>query len=742
MVGKKQSTRKQWPAGRPILQAKGARMRGLNGIVSSVAIIIVANATFCAAAHPRPAVQPGRNIGRPSVLLITLDTVRADHVGCYGYSAVQTPNIDRLATEGVRFANAYTQVPITLPSHAVILTGTYPMFNGVRDFTSTGLRSDIPTLSEVFHHNGYHTAAFVSSFVLNSMWGLNRGFDVYDDEMGPGVGHSNQLFLVQRRGDRTVDQMLDWLGRNGREPFFVWLHLYDAHSPYHSPNPYRSRYPGHPYDGAIAFDDSQVGRVFARLRQMAIYDDALIVLTSDHGESLGEHGESEHGFFIYNSTLRVPLVLKLPGRSMTTSVISQPVSTLDIATTIAQVCGIPPAESAGFRGQSLLRKPSPSGDANSSFPGEAVYAESYYPRNSFGWHELRAVVTADYEYVEAPQPELYDLHKDLGERSNITSTHPAIASFLRERLAEIVGKFTSHEKPPSRAPHDPDTIEKLRSLGYVAYQGSDSGDAGGGQTADPKDKIATLNQILHAADLTHLGNYQQADQALDQLAREEPSLYVVHFQKGENYLAWGNPQAAVDEFRKTLFSNPNFDQAALGLGRADSLLGRDNEAAVSFELALRLNGRNFLARVALAKVCWRQHLFERARSELAPVVEDHPQFAEGHADYGVTLAELRKYKEALAELQRGIDLGFRDAMTYNYLGIAYANTGDPARAIQAYETAIKFNPEYAAAYLNMAIQYARQHQQAKAQLSYRKVCKLSSPLCKQYASFFSSPAQQ
>lgn len=710
---------------------------GSKRVLDLATIVAVVGLSFYAQAAREVTASSNQDLDRPSVLLITLDTVRADHLGCYGYSRIQTPNIDRLASDGSRFAHAYTQVPITLPAHAVILTGTYPMFNGVRDFTSTGLPSNIPSLAEVLRRNGYHTAAFVSSFVLNSMWGLNRGFEVYDDDMGSEVGRSEQLFLVQRRGDRTVSRLLSWLDRNRDQPFFAWLHLYDAHSPYRSPEPYRSRYSDRPYDGAIAFDDAEVGQVLARLRETGRYDNTLIVLTSDHGESLGQHGEAEHGFFIYNATLHVPLVLKLPRQpSVTARVLSEPVSTVDIATTVAQLCRISAAESGSFQGRFLLGPPIPgaSGEPQSPPQGEAVYAESYYPRDSFGWHELRCVLTSNYEYIEAPRAELYDLRLDPSERSNIIAAHTAIASSLRERLAKFVKSFTAREQSASIKPPDPETLQKLRSLGYVAYPGK----ASSAPAADPKDKIGALNLILRAGDLTQLRKYAEADQMLEQLEEREPALYVVHFQRGENYLGWRKLQAAVAEFGKALSINPTFDQAALGMGRANFLLGQNDAARSSFELALRLNPRNFLARLALAKVYWRQNLLDRAQSEAAQVVQSHPQFAEGHADYGVILAELKNYKEALAEIQRGIALGYHDAIAYNYLGIALANTGEPTEAVQAYEAAVKINPEYAAAYLNLAFQHLKQGQAQKAHDDYRKVCTLSDKLCRQYASAFSS----
>lgn len=669
----------------------------------------------------------------PSVLLITLDTVRADHLGCYGYSRIETPTIDRLAAEGVRFSNAYAQAPITLPSHAVILTGTYPMYNGLRDFTSPSLRGDIPTLADILRRNGYRTAAFVSSFVLNSMWGLNRGFEVYDDNVGFDPKGTNSLFLLERRGDRTVDRFLEWLNRRDAKPFFVWFHLYDPHSPYRPPEPYRTKYSSHPYDGEIAFDDVQVGRVVARLRSLNLYENTLILLLSDHGESLGEHGEDEHGFFVYNATMHVPLVLKLPGQANKGSVVSHPVGTVDVAQTVAQICRIPPDETGSFQGRSLLRTLDDKHGAD-----EAVYAESYYPRNSFGWHELRALITPEFKYIEAPRPELYDLKRDPSERTDIFGQNSAAAASLRERLIECERRFQSRQASSQAAPLDPETLEKLKSLGYVAYKAGTAEKGDDAHRADPKNKITSLNRILRAGDLTRLGRYPEADHLLAGLEQAESELYVVPFERGENYLAWGKPQQALAEFRKSLSRNPAFDQAALGLGRAYFLVGQDVEAAKALELALRFNPRNFLARLALAKVYWREERLEKAEQQLAQVTSAHPAFPEGHADYGTVLVKLGKYRQGLAEIRRGIDLGYNDPISYNYLGIAYSQLGNPAEAIRSYEKAVDLNPNYAAAYLNLAVHYRRQGELSKAQSYYQRVCKLSDELCRQYAGQFSA----
>jgi len=616
------------------------------------------------------------------------------------------------------------------------------MFNGVRDFTTPGLGGGIPTLAEILRRRGYYTAAFVSSYALNSMWGLKRGFEVYDDDLGLKPGSTGDLFLAERRGDRTVDRMLAWLGQTGRAPFFVWLHLYDPHSPYRPPEPYLSKYPGHPYDGEIAFDDAQVGRVLARLRELHLFDQTAILLLSDHGESLGEHGEDEHGFFIYNATLRVPLILKLPrggiqrsglgtqeagSAQATASRVVTPVGTVDVAPTIAQLCRIPAAETRSFQGRSLLR-------AASSGQESTVYAESYYPRDSFGWHDLRCVVGSRFKYVAAPRPELYDLARDPTEDADLAFTNVAVATSLREKLRDLETKYQG-QKASSTSQLDPETVERLHSLGYVGFESSTTS-RDDPTRADPKDKIETLRQILHASDLRRLGRHSEAEQALAELEAAEPKLYVVPFERGENFLAWSKPQQALQEFGKALSLNPTFDQAALGLGRAHFLLGEDDAAVASFQLALHYNPRNFLGRMALAKIYWHENQAAQAQSELARVLQEHPEVTEAHADYAVILAKLAKYREALPHFERALALEYREPIFFNYLGITYAQLGDSEKAVHAYEQAVAMNPRYAAAYLNLAFQYQKERQPEKARAYYQKTCDLSREMCRQHAGQF------
>ena len=381
---------------------------------------------------------------KTSVLLITVDTLRADRLGCYGARRAETPAMDALAAEGVRFERAYAQVPITLPSHAAIFTGTYPMHNGVRDFTSSGIPAGVGMLAEAFQRQGYQTAAFVSAFVLDSTWGFGRGFETYDDHFDPRQFETQNPGNIQRRAGETIDRLLAWLRAYqsrpaGRRPFFVWLHLYDPHSDYNPPEPFHSRYAGRLYDGEVAYADSQLARLFQRLRAAGLYDRALIALLSDHGESLGEHGEDEHGFFVYNSTLHVPMIVKLPRGEAPPRTVAAPVATIDLAPTLLELLRLRDPISRQFQGTSLASLVVGKG-APAARP---VYSESYYPRDSFGWAPLRTLATRRLRYIEAPRAEIYDLTADAEETRNLYDQRRADAAALRAQLQDFERRYSA-----------------------------------------------------------------------------------------------------------------------------------------------------------------------------------------------------------------------------------------------------------------------------------------------------------
>jgi len=443
----------------------------------------------------------------PNVILITIDTVRADHLGCYGYKLIETPNLDSLAASGVRFRNAFTPVPITLPAHSVILTGTYPMRTGMHDFSGNRLNGTQPTLATVLGQNGYSTAAVMGSAVLDSRFGLNRGFDFYYDHFDFSRLDERNIDAMMRPGNEVVDQALGWLEGNHKKHFLLWIHLYDAHHPYHPPSPYRERYRAHLYDGGIAFVDAQVGRLVQYLKAHGLYEKSLIVVAGDHGEGLGEHGEKTHGFFIYDTTLHVPMIFKLPdGAAGDKLVVEEAANLADLLPTILDLVGV--AQPRDLQGRSLVAamRGKPTGVR------EADYAETYLPRIHFNWSELRGVRYRQYHFIDAPRPELYDVSSDPHELKNLYATQRAISNEMRKRLGQLIARYTpaAAVKTAEATGLDPALMERLKSLGYVAVSGGADEVLSDRRLADPKDRIGVYELVSDALAESQRGRYAES----------------------------------------------------------------------------------------------------------------------------------------------------------------------------------------------------------------------------------------
>jgi choline-sulfatase len=634
----------------------------------------------------------------------------------------------------VLFRRAIAQVPLTLPSHVAILTGTYPMWNGVEDLATTGLGPGIPTLAEVFKSRGYSTAAFVSSFVLNSMWGLSRGFDFYDDAINPQDAKSEMQPSLERRASETIDRAVRWLDgqRSGR--FFVWLHLYDPHAPYSPPEPFQSRFRAHPYDGEVAYTDEQLGRFMTFLDRHGLYASSLIVLASDHGEGLGEHGEQQHGLFIYNSTVRVPLILKPPADfKPSQGSISQVVNTVDIAPTLTQFCRFPSKDSASFQGRSLLPL------LESSSPGapRQGYSESLYPRSSFGWHSLHGVETERYHYIEVPREELYDLEQDPDETRNLLAQKPALAGSLREDLRALVARYgRPAERGQAAAVVDLEKLRALRSLGYVGGPSAQplEGDAPG--APDPKDRIAFYNQVIRATELAEDGRFGESNALLDEAAKEDPTAFLPPFLRGENAMSQRQYAEAWDDYRRALELNPRHDLAATGMGRAALAEGDAAGALKAFRRALELNPHSYLVKLAMAKAYEQLNRLPEALDLEKEALAAHPEDGKANSDYGVTLVRLRQYRDGLPALEKAVRLGYRSAVTYNFLGTAQLAEGRSEQGVRAYEEATRLDAKYSAPYGNLALFYLRAGQNEKAQQYYQKACLVDSALCRELAPRF------
>src|SRR5229473_2827936 len=565
----------------------------------------------------------------PNVLLITIDTVRADHVGCYGYQLIETPNLDALAGGGVRFANAYTPVPITLPAHSVILTGTYPMRTGMHDFSGNRLNASQPTLATLLHERGYTTGAVLGSAVLDSRFGLNRGFDFYYDHFDFSRLDEKNIDAMIRPGNEVVNHALSWLEANRRKPFLLWVHLYDAHHPYNPPSPYREKYRTHLYDGGIAFVDAQVGRLVSYLKAKGIYDRTLIVVAGDHGEGLGEHGEKTHGFFIYDTTLHVPLIFKLPaGVGQQKSVVNDSANLADLLPTVLELVGARrPNE---VQGRSLV--PSMAGKPEGT-PAEN-YAETYLPRIHFNWSELRGVRFRQYHFIDAPRPELYDLTADPHELKNLYSAQRAVASVMRMRLGQLVTQFTpaAGEKTAEKTGLDPAWVERLKSLGYVAVAGGTAGDddvLSDRRLADPKDRIQVYELVSDALADSQRGHYAESIQKLQQAEKAEKDSLPVHYLLALNYYRQNSFSIAIEELRIVLKLSPEYTLANYYLGLSYTQNGDWDQAIASFRRTLELDATNFSAAYNLGAAYLKQGKVEDAEGTFRQSVHINPGYAQG-----------------------------------------------------------------------------------------------------------------
>ncbi|MGD0222917.1 MAG: sulfatase-like hydrolase/transferase [Terriglobia bacterium] len=616
----------------------------------------------------------------PNIILITIDTLRADHVGCYGDPSAATPNIDALAQTGARFTHAYTPVPLTLPAHASLMTGSFPMATGMHDFTTNKLPSSSVTLAKVLRDNGFTTAAFIASAVLDSRFGLNQGFDTYFDHFDFRELHGSHFDEWERRGDVVVDEVVSWLKLNPRQPFFLWVHLYDPHQPYTPPEPYASRFRASPYDGEIAFADVQVGRLFAYLRERQIYENALIVLASDHGEGLGEHGEKTHGFFIYNSTLHVPLIFKVPGAAA--RVVEEDVSLVDVMPTILQALQlrIPPAAQGRSLLSPILGRPS---GATSN-----LYAETYLPLLHFHWSQLRALQSRGWKYIEAPKPELYDVRNDPSERKNLLAGRGALAREMGEQLQGLMRQYTPAGGPKvGQVLTDPALYDRLRALGYVAVSAGTFAEPSGKPLADPKDRIETYDLLSQAmADGQH-GQYQESLRKLAEAAKAEPDSPAINYMMGLDYQNMHELPKAFEHFQAALKVNPDFATALYYLGVTQAEEGDLDGAAGSLARAIELDPTNFLAVFELGIIHLKKGSYDEAFQEFQRTVSLNPDYAPAQAAVGEGYLHQGKPDEAVKELERAVELDPQSRRSRYSLGLAYQALGRNADAQREFERA-------------------------------------------------------
>jgi arylsulfatase A-like enzyme/Flp pilus assembly protein TadD len=518
---------------------------------------------------------------RPNVLLVTLDTTRADRVGAYGYRKGTTPVIDSLAREGVRFANAYCSAPLTLPSHCSILTGTYPLAHKVRNNGDYYLLADAVTLAERLKENGYATAAFAASFNTDSRFGLGQGFDVYDDSFG--MDEVMKSFRSERRADEVADAFLGWLGAASKEPFFSWVHFYDPHAPYDPPSPYKERFAADPYDGEIAFMDSELGRIVDALKSRKIFDRTLVVLAGDHGESLGAKEESEHGIFIYDATMKVPLIIRAPEGLPRGLTVASRVRLIDIMPTVLAWLKMP--VNREVQGTSLL--PFIAGTEKRDL---TCYLESFYPLETFGWSELVGIIDGDWKFIRAPRSELYDLKRDPGEERDLVSREATTATRLNRTLDELIRGSVSNAEAGRRVMTG-DEEARLRSLGYI---GAGAGPPiGKGPRPDPKDGIGENTIHAKARLLESEGKFAEAEKYYRELLGLRPDVPWHYVKLGALLGKAERMSEGIDVLKDGLRKIPDSVVLLSRLASMYMKAGRFSEASESSRAALKLDPRNF-----------------------------------------------------------------------------------------------------------------------------------------------------
>jgi arylsulfatase A-like enzyme/Tfp pilus assembly protein PilF len=622
----------------------------------------------------------------PNVVLVTIDTLRADHLGCYGYKQIKTPNIDALAAEGIRFERAFTAVPVTLPSHTAIMTGTYPMLSGMHDFSGNKLNPQQPTLATVLKQAGYTTGAVIGSAVLDSRFGLNQGFDFYYDHFDFSRLDEKNLDEMERPGNVVADLALDWLAKNSQKRFFLWMHLYDPHYPYNPPAPYSREYADRPYDGEIAFADEQLGRLIHFLKENKLYDSSIIVLSGDHGESLGEHGEKTHGFFIYNATMHVPLIVHLPGNSAGRT-LSDPVSLVDLMPTILGSVGLdaPPQ----VQGTNLL----PQLERSSEPRDRDLYGETFLPRLHFDWSELRGTENTKYHFIDAPKPELYDLTKDPGETHNLFSEKKAVAEEMRAKLAVLIREYSAEKELAEKTGLDPALMERLKSLGYAGFSGGTNLTITNRNLPDPKDRIEEYELISGAiADSQH-SRFPDSIEKLKTVIKEDPNSVPAHYLQGLNYYRSKMFVEAINELQRTVELSPGYALAAFNLGMAHAHAGQIDAAIATLQRTLQLDRTNFEAAYNLGVAYLQKKQLEPASAAFRQSITINPDLARGHRALGETLLYEGQLDEAIAELRRAVLLAPNEPEMHASLAQALNAKGLTAEADQEMRQARQAAPQ-------------------------------------------------
>jgi len=675
----------------------GKRWRWLAALAALLGLIVTA--ALLSRRPPRTDRDAVARIGsqRPAahdlnVVVVTLDTTRADRLGCYGFTRIETPNLDALARQGVVFENATSTAPLTFPSHSSIFTGLIPPHHGARDNGGFFLDDARTTLAERLKAAGYATGAFIGAWVLESRWGLAQGFDEYSDRFELSKYKIISLGTVQKPGDEVMDGALKWLDSVRDRRFFAWVHLYDPHAPYEAPEPYASRYRGQPYLGELAYTDHVVGRLTGWLETKGLLEKTVIVVVGDHGESLGDHGEAAHAYFIYGATTHVPLIVRTPwgltGRS------PAQVSTVDILPTVLDVVGLAPQE--GIDGRSLARALfDPAAPLD-----HASYSETYFPRYHFGWQHLRSLRDDRYTYVDAPRPELYDRSQDPGETRNVFKAYSQRAEALRVRLEEM--SRTTGTQAPERKQLDPETLQRLAALGYVGNVIDVDPHA---VLPDPKDKLPLFEAMNAAKSFAQDEDFERAVAKMKTVIAEDPNIMDAHLTIGNWLARLKRGEEAIAAYKQALSLKPDDDIALGNLARLYLARGKQQDALDALEVfrtALRANPKNPQSWYQLATLYLDTNHLGEAESAFKDALAANPKMGAAYNGLGVVAFTRDDLAAAETLVRKGLALEPRLRTAHYNLGRIREARGDVVQAEALYRDELATYPDQGRARFNLA----------------------------------------
>ncbi|MCP4898169.1 MAG: sulfatase-like hydrolase/transferase [bacterium] len=630
---------------------------------------------------------------RWNVLLVTLDTTRADHLGSYGHPTAQTPTMDRLAADGALFEHCISAVPITTPSHSTIFTGAYPLAHGVRDNGLFVLPEEALTLAEILHAEGWATGAAVGAFPVTRRFKLDQGFEYFDDHItladedmsGQRTIERQSVFFDERPAPWVNDAILPWLDSNLDNPFFAWVHYWDAHHPHAPPPPFDEIFAHDLYLGEISYVDQALASLLARLEDAGVADRTLVIVVGDHGEGLGEHNEQTHSLLTYDTTLRVPFILRVPGREGGLR-ITQRVGTVDVLPTVLELLNLPIPPSV--QGRSLL----PLLDGQTDDEGHTYYAETLSPRLSYGWGELRALYRGRHKYIHGPRQEMFDLDDDPSELNNLIDADVDLVSTLRSELQSFISSHSSSSAADAAVVPDEETRRRLAALGYVSLDGDDPGDIEETLTSDgtaPQDRVSDINLMSTAKQLLHRGNYLASRETAQSLVERDPNNAYYRSLLALSLLGLGQLEDAarladgtgVTDTRSSevflqvaaaLFSSGSTDRAVKMAGRINgenstpnghyllgemySALGQQERCLREFSSALDEDSKFYKARLSIAITYARMGDLAAAENEFLKLMKDQPLDPKARLNYSIFLLRQARWDEALTSLDRALEL--------------------------------------------------------------------------------------